>query len=63
VGDFDSVEEAEGVRALLTEAGFAASVEKRDEADDEGKIWSTVKVDPERREEAMEFLAERLGLE
>ncbi len=63
IGDFDSVEEAEEVCTMLLAAGFGASVETDAEAADEGVIWSTVKVESSRREEALRFLEERFASE
>ena len=63
VGDFETPEEAERVRALLAGAGFRASVEASEVLDEEGISWSTVKVEPAEYARAMEFLEERLRLE
>lgn len=62
IGDFDSIEEAEQMRALLAGAGFSATVTTAPEPDDDNKAWSTVKVEPHEWERAMAFAATKLDL-
>jgi hypothetical protein len=61
VGDFETAEEAEAMRALLAKAGFAASAGTDGEPDMDDKIWWTVKVEPHEWDRAMVFAATRLG--
>ncbi len=63
VGLFETVEEAEQVKEMLVEGGFEASVETDTEGDDDGNIWSTVKVAPGERARAVAYLEEALEVE
>ncbi len=59
VGQFASNAEANEVRALLTQSGFAAIVDAPEDAED---AW-LVKVDPAEQEAALALLARHLGVE
>lgn len=63
VGLFETVAEAEQVKDMLLQGGFAAAVETDAEADEDGNIWSTVKVAPGERLRAVSYLEETLAVE
>jgi len=62
VGDFETVEEADHVVALLTEAGIASERKMSDEPDDDGRTWYWVEVSGFDQERALAVVAEGLGL-
>jgi hypothetical protein len=63
VGSFELETEAEAVKALLIEAGFAATTLPSPDADEDGVRWINVQVPPSESVKAIEFLEQRMGLE
>jgi hypothetical protein len=61
VAQFDTEVEAERVRAMLADHGFAAETE-RDEDEESGKAYWSVTVEPEEHTRAVELVAGELGL-